>query len=130
MFVVTGITGQVGGSMARALLAANQPVRAVMRNPNKANAWAKLGCEIAIADIGDTAALTAAFNGAEGVFVLVPPNFDPSDGFPEARKIAVALQSALQAAHPARIIYLSTIGVQATQQNLLYPTHYYRGSTQ
>jgi uncharacterized protein YbjT (DUF2867 family) len=30
-----------------------------------------LGCEVAVADMGDVAALTAAFSGARGVFVLL-----------------------------------------------------------
>jgi NAD(P)H dehydrogenase (quinone) len=71
------------------------------------------------ADITDTAALTAAFEGAEAVFVLVPPNFDPSPDFAEAREIGATLKAALQAARPGRIVYLSTIGAQAPQSNLL-----------
>ena len=43
------------------------------------------GCEVALATIEDAASLAAAFQGAEGVFVLVPPNFDPLPEFPEAR---------------------------------------------
>jgi uncharacterized protein YbjT (DUF2867 family) len=51
--------------------------------------------------------------------VLVPPNFDPSPDFREARATATALRSALDAARPSRVVYLSTIGAQATQSNLL-----------
>ena len=29
--------------------------------------------------------------GVEGVFVLVPPNFDPAPGFPEARSRTLAI---------------------------------------
>jgi uncharacterized protein YbjT (DUF2867 family) len=72
-----------------------------------------------LATIEDATSLTAAFQGAEGVFVLVPPNFDPLPGFPEARTIGAALQSALDAARPARVVYLSTIGAQANEPNLL-----------
>ena len=50
MFAVTGITGQVGGAVARTLLAKGCRVRAVARDANKAGPWAKLGCEIAVAD--------------------------------------------------------------------------------
>ena len=32
MFAITGITGKVGGEVARNLLAGNQPVRAVVRD--------------------------------------------------------------------------------------------------
>jgi len=119
MFAITGITGNVGGATARALLADRQPVRAVVRDVRKAQIWADRGCEIARADIEDAAALTAAFEGAEGVFVLMPPSFDPSEGFGEARSRGAILASALKAARPARVVYLSTIGAQATQANLL-----------
>jgi len=119
MFAITGITGNVGGQVARNLIAAGQPVRAVMRDPRNAEAWAQRGCGIAIADIGDAAALATAFRGAEGVFVLVPPNFDPQPDFPEARAIGATLKSALQQAAPGRVVYLSTIGAQAEQPNLL-----------
>ncbi len=119
MFAITGITGNIGGEVASNLLAAQQSVRAVARDAQKAQAWAERGCEIAVADIGDAAALATAFKDAEGVFVLVPPNFDPSPGFPEAQVIAATLKSALERARPGRVVYLSTIGAQATQSNLL-----------
>ena len=39
MYAITGITGKVGGTLARTLLAANQPVRAVIRDADKAREW-------------------------------------------------------------------------------------------
>jgi uncharacterized protein YbjT (DUF2867 family) len=119
MFAITGITGQVGGEVARNLLAAHQAVRAVVRDVGKGGAWAERGCQVVGADINDAGALTAAFKGVDGVFVLVPPNFDPSPDFREARTLAATLTSALDRARPVRVVYLSTIGAQATQPNLL-----------
>jgi uncharacterized protein YbjT (DUF2867 family) len=119
MIAVTGITGNVGSAVGQNLLSAKQPVRAVLRDARKAQPWAESGCEIAIADIGDASTLTAAFAGAQAVFVLIPPVFDPSPGFPEARATAATLKSAIEAAAPGRVVYLSTIGAQATQTNLL-----------
>src|SRR5207245_909670 len=119
MFAITGITGKVGGETARQLLAAKQPVRAVLRDVNKKTSWEQRGCEIAIAQMHDAAALATAFDGAVGVFVLLPPIFDPAPGFPEARATIAAVRSALEAARPARVVCLSTIGAQATQVNLL-----------
>jgi len=119
MFAITGITGKVGGEVARNLLAAGQPVRAIVRDIRKGDAWAGRGCRLEQADINDEAALTSAFEGAEGVFVLVPPNFDPLPDFPEARATALRLRSALEAARPGRVVYLSTIGAQSSQSNLL-----------
>ena len=119
MYAITGITGQIGGAVGRTLLAAGQPVRAVVRDVEKGKSWTERGCDVALATIEDAASLTAAFRGAEGVFVLVPPNFDPQPGFPEAQAIAARLRSALENARPARVVYLSTIGAQANQANLL-----------
>ena len=119
MFAITGVTGNVGGEVARSLLGAKRPVRAVVRDARKGAEWAGFGCEVSIADIGDVAALAAAFEGAEGVFVLVPPSFDPQPGFPEAQRTAETLKAAIEMAHPERVVYLSTIGAQATRTNLL-----------
>ena len=119
MFSITGITGNVGGNVAHHLLTAGRAVRAVVRDRRKGDAWAERGCEVAVADIIDAAALALAFKAAEGVFVLVPPNFDPAFGFPEAQEIAATLKSALDEARPGRVVYLSTIGAQASEPNLL-----------
>jgi NAD(P)H dehydrogenase (quinone) len=118
-FAITGITGQVGGIVARTLLAAGHAVRAVVRSAERGKIWAEQGCEIALAEMSDAKALQAAFAGVDGVFVLLPPIFDPSPGFPETAANVAALHAALQAAHPDKIVCLSTIGVQATQTNLL-----------
>lgn len=119
MFVITGITGNVGGEVARNLLARGKAVRGVVRDIRRGATWAERGCKLMTADIGDSAALAAAFEGAEGVFVMVPPNFDPLPGFPEAQAIGATLREALEKARPRRVVYLSTIGAQATHSNLL-----------
>jgi uncharacterized protein YbjT (DUF2867 family) len=119
MFVVTGITGNVGGVVASSLLAAGRKVRAVVRDEQKGEEWKRKGCEIAVADIHDAESLKKAFVGAEGIFAMAPPVFDPQPGFPEARSVAAALRAALEAAKPGRVVYLSTIGAQATRESLL-----------
>ncbi len=119
MYAITGITGQVGGAMARALLEAGQPVRAVVRDVAKGAEWAKRGCEVAVATMEDGAALSEAFKGTEGVFILPPNEFDPSPGFPEALAVIEAVKEGLEAACPRQVVCLSTIGAQAEQPNLL-----------
>ncbi|CAB3806080.1 Quinone oxidoreductase 2 [Pararobbsia alpina] len=119
MYAITGITGKVGGAVARTLLAAGQPVRAVVRDAARARSWAERGCEVVTADMDDSASLTAAFEGTQGVFILPPSEFDPSPGFPEARAVIDAVRGALQSAAPGKVVGLSTIGAQATETNLL-----------
>ncbi len=119
MFAITGVTGQVGGIVATQLLQAGSPVRAILRNAEKGKAWREKGAELALAEMTDADALAAAFNGAEGVFLLIPPTFDPTSGFPEVRAVIAALKTALLRARPERVVCLSTIGAQAEEPNLL-----------
>lgn len=119
MFVVTGITGRVGGAAARRLLEAGLPVRGVVRDAAKGVEWAERGCEIALAAMDDALALTRAFEGAEAVFIVPPPVFDPQPGFPEARATVAAVRQALETARPGKVVWLSTVGAQADQPNLL-----------
>jgi uncharacterized protein YbjT (DUF2867 family) len=119
MFAVTGATGKVGGATARALLAAGRAVRVVVRDPGKGAVWSSLGCETAVAESNNATLLTQAFAGTEGVFVMLPPLFDPAPGFPEAKEMIAALRASLLQARPAKIVVLSTIGAQAPQPNLL-----------
>ena len=119
MYAITGISGRVGGTLARTLLANGQRVRAVLRDPRKGEKWAALGCEIAVAAMHDASALTAAFTGATAAFVLPPPFFDPAPGYAEMRRVVDAVAAALRRAGPDRVLCLSTIGAQSKQDNLL-----------
>jgi uncharacterized protein YbjT (DUF2867 family) len=119
VYAITGITGKVGGEIARNLIAGGESVRAVLRDKVKAADWAAKGCEIAIAEMENAEQLAAAFAGAEGVFILPPSDFDPEPGYPEAQRVIDALTSALTKARPQRIVCLSTIGADAPHDNLL-----------
>ena len=119
MYAITGITGQVGSALANHLLDQGAAVRAVVRNPAKAQPWAVRGCELAVADIADSDALAKAFSDTEGVFVLIPPNFDPSPGFPDLYPVIGSLIRAIKIARPPKVVLLSTIGAQAQEPNLL-----------
>jgi len=119
MYAITGITGKVGGALARTLLANGKAVRAIVRDQAKGASWAALGCEVALAEMEDAKALSAAFAGAEAVFILPPSEFDPEPGYPEAQKVIDSVVAALKTAHPKKVLCLSTIGADAKEDNLL-----------
>jgi uncharacterized protein YbjT (DUF2867 family) len=126
MYAVMGITGQVGGAVARTLLAQGKSVRGIVRNPAKAQAWLERGVELVKADYRDAVGLQSAFSGVEGGFVMIPPNVAPAPGFPEARAVVSALRKAFLAARPPKLVYLSSIGAHLdrglgliTQLNIL-----------
>jgi len=68
LIAVVGATGQQGGAVVRALQAGNQfKVRALTRNPAKHR---ELSGEVIQADLSRPETLTAAFEGAHGVFLV------------------------------------------------------------
>ena len=119
MFAITGVTGKVGGAVARGLLAQGHKVRAVVRDAKKGRPWFALGCDIEIASVEDPAGLIEAFHGTEGVFLMTPPNYDPEPGFPETHKAAAAIRHAIETTRPGKVVYLSTVGAQVAEPNLL-----------
>src|SRR5580658_6714507 len=114
MYAVMGITGNVGGAVARSLLARGEKVRGIGRNPETAAEWQKQGVELFKADYDDAEALTAAFGGVDGVFVMVPPNFAPAPGYVETKATLDVLHKALSKARPPKAVYLSSIGAEQT----------------
>ena len=119
MVAVTGITGKVGSRVARGLLAQGQTVRAIVRSQPKGDEWAALGCEVFVASVDDAAAMTEAFRGVGGVFLMTPPNYDPEPGFPDTQKNSVAIRTAIEESRPGKVVFLSTVGAQVTELNLL-----------
>src|ERR1700727_977009 len=109
MYAIMGTTGRVGGAVAENLLARGERIRAIVRNPEKAGRWRDRGAEIAVADSDDPNTLASAFEGTNGVFLMVPPDFAPAPGFPKARKILAAYHAALSKALPKKAVYLSSI---------------------
>src|ERR1700757_1312858 len=124
MFTVMGITGNVGGAVAENLLAAGKKVRGVVRDPEKAKAWAERGVELVQAAYDDAAGLAKAFTGAEGVFAMIPPDFAPTPGLPDQKRTIAAIREALEQANPGKAVFLSSIGSeQPTGLGLITSTH-------
>lgn len=119
LYAVTGVTGNVGGAVAQTLLAQDKRVRAIGRDASKLAVWAEQGCEIALATNTDAAALAEAFNGVEALFLMVPPLYDPEPGFPTVHEALNALRTAIDAARPGRVVFLSTVGAHVARPNLL-----------
>jgi uncharacterized protein YbjT (DUF2867 family) len=108
MFVVAGITGQTGAAAAETLLAAGQPVRAIVRDVAKSQAWAARGVELVQGDVGDVAALTRALTGAQGAYLLVPPNPAHPDPTGNQIDVAAAIRQAALAAKLPKLVLLSS----------------------
>jgi uncharacterized protein YbjT (DUF2867 family) len=112
MFLVTGVTGNVGGAAARGLLAQGKQVRALVRDPHKATAWADQGVELVQGDWNDAASIAAALHGVEGAYVMMPPTQIHSPGYPEAKAVAASYAKALRQGPPPKLVALSSFGAE------------------
>ncbi len=119
MFAIMGVTGQVGGHVARKLLGAGQPVRTVVRDAAKVPPWLGRGCETAVASIDDVDRLTAALHGVDAAFLMIPPDYDPAPGFPRVHKIIDSVCAAIEAARPGKVVFLSSVGAHVEEFSLL-----------
>jgi uncharacterized protein YbjT (DUF2867 family) len=110
MFLVMGITGNVGGATAEHLLARGKEVRALVRNREKASSWANRGVELVDGDWNDSAAIERALKGVEGAFVMLPAVWTPSPDYKEAKGVIANYVEALTKAAPPRVVALSSMG--------------------
>src|SRR5882762_8530248 len=92
LIAVIGATGHQGGGVVRALQARGQfKVRALTRNPDKQRELAE---EVVEADLDKPETLTAAFEGAHGVFLVT--NFQEA-GSDELKQATAAIRAAKDA---------------------------------
>jgi uncharacterized protein YbjT (DUF2867 family) len=110
MFVVVGATGNTGSVMADTLLSRKQPVRIVVRSVDKGAEWKAKGVEIAVASLDDVSALTKAFEGAKGVYLLVPPNYAASAWLADQRARMDHAAEAVKNSGIDHVVFLSSIG--------------------
>lgn len=69
MILVSGATGNAGGAVVRALAAAGEPVRALIRKPEDRSRLPD-GADGAVGDLDDPASLREALDGVSAVFLL------------------------------------------------------------
>ncbi|MEO8224686.1 MAG: SDR family oxidoreductase [Gammaproteobacteria bacterium] len=72
MLLLTGVTGKTGGASAQALLKKGVPLRAIVRNAEKAAALKAAGVELVIGDVTDKAVLEKAMVGVDKAFMTMP----------------------------------------------------------
>jgi uncharacterized protein YbjT (DUF2867 family) len=117
MYVIAGVTGHVGGVCASSLLARKKPVTVIVRDAKKGESWAKKGAKVAVGTLDDEAFLAATLKGAEGFFVLLPPNFAAPDFFGAQRATSDHIAAAVKASGIKHVVMLSSVGADLAEGN-------------
>jgi len=103
MILVTGATGNTGGEVLARLVELGAAVRALARNPEKAEVLAATGVDVVLGDMTDPVAMATALVGVERLFLMSPPH-------PEQLEMEGAVISAAEEADVSLIVKLSVLG--------------------
>ncbi|MEU1689457.1 NAD(P)H-binding protein [Micromonospora sp. NPDC005707] len=106
MILVTGATGNVGRRVVERLAVAGHGVRAVTRDPSRANLPA--GVEVVAADLADPETVRPHLDGVRAVF-LIWPFVDPA----ATAQLAPRVAAALAGAGSPRVVYVSAASAEA-----------------
>jgi uncharacterized protein YbjT (DUF2867 family) len=115
MFVIAGANGNTGSVVANTLLAQGKPVSVLVRDAQKGRSWREKGAQVATASLEDAAALAQALAGAEGAYLLIPPNYKAADALGSAARVSEALAGAVKTSGIPHVVLLSSVGAQHAQ---------------
>ena len=117
MYAIAGATGHTGKVVADTLLSQGRKVRVIVRSEEKGKGYKARGAEVARASVDDAAALAKALEGAEGAYLLVPPNPTHPDPVSNGREVVDAIGAALAQAKVPHVVFLSSVGGQHAAGN-------------
>ncbi|MFD0559480.1 uncharacterized protein YbjT (DUF2867 family) [Stackebrandtia endophytica] len=101
--LITGATGTVSGALLDQLSGRGIRLRALVRDPAKAEPLQRRGVDAVVADLGDPRSLPAAFDGVDDLWLLTPN--DPRSPEHSMNAIWAARQSGVE-----RVVRLSAVG--------------------
>jgi NAD(P)-dependent dehydrogenase (short-subunit alcohol dehydrogenase family) len=107
---VFGASGNTGGAAAAHLLKSGKKVRVVGRQREKLAALAKAGAESCVGDIENAGFVREALSGAEGAYVLIPPNMATDDFRAYQARVIDTLVGGIEAAGVRHVALLSSLG--------------------
>ncbi|HSS33744.1 MAG TPA: NAD-dependent epimerase/dehydratase family protein [Solirubrobacterales bacterium] len=126
---VTGGTGFIGGEVVRQLRARGDEVVCLVRNPEKGQTVADLGCQIAAGDLGDERAIREGMSGCDAVIhaaavyeVGIPVKDRPVMKEANVGGTERVLGAALELKIP-KVVYVSTVGIGQTHGKVVDETY-------
>jgi len=116
MYVILGATGNTGSVIANVLLDMGKKVRVVGRDAKKLAPFVSRGAEAFPADVVDKEALSRAFDGAEAVYSLTPPNVTSNNYRAYQDQVIDAVATAIETTGVKYAVTLSSIGADKPEK--------------
>ncbi len=110
MYVITGASGHTGAVAAKTLLARGHSVRVIGRNAERLRPLTSHGAEPFLCDLTDAARLTQAYQGAQAVYTLIPPDIKSDHYRAFQDRVSDAIATAVAGAKVKFVVSLSSIG--------------------
>jgi uncharacterized protein YbjT (DUF2867 family) len=110
MIVVTTPTGHIGSQVVQNLLAANEAVRVIARQPDRIAPEVRAKVEIVQGSSDDEGILMRALDGAEGLFLVVPPSFTTNDDKEHYLQFTRPVCRAIVSQRVKRVVSVSGVG--------------------
>lgn len=112
MIVVTGATGRSGGRAAEVLLGKGEAVRVIGRDSGRLASLVQRGAEAFVGDVADADFLTRAFQGASGVYLVLPEDISQPDLRAHQERVSDSYQAAVAKSRVPFVVDLSSVGAQ------------------
>jgi uncharacterized protein YbjT (DUF2867 family) len=110
MIVITAPTSNIGRQLLNNVLDSGKPIRVIVRDPSRLPSDARQRVDVVQGSHGDIKVIKKAFEGAEAVFWLVPP--DPHATSVDAAYVDFSRPAceAIKSQHVRRVVAVSALG--------------------
>jgi len=112
MYVFMGANGNITSRAVRALLQQGKPVRVIGRSAATLAPLRQLGAEPAVGDAQEANFLTHAFEGATGVYTMIPTDYGAPDMRLSQTQLGSAIAAAIARSGVRRVVNLSSVGAE------------------
>lgn len=112
MIAITGATGRTGRRAAEVLLEKGEKVRAIGRDGGRLAHLSKLGAEPYVGAVEDVASLSAALEGADAVYLVLPEDVSQTDLRAHQDRISDCYAAAVAKSGVPFVVALSSMGAQ------------------
>jgi uncharacterized protein YbjT (DUF2867 family) len=110
MIVITTPTGQIGKQILTQILDSGEPIRVIARDPSRLDPKIRDRAEIVQGSHDDSKVVTKAFEGADCVFWLVPPNLPVEDAREYYLDFTRPACEAIKSQGVKRVVGVSSLG--------------------